>query len=170
MDRTVAAAQRDGAPAIVTEWGDSNDPAFIDNFTDDFDSRLLPWMYWSYNGHVVMDSTQPLVPPNLNLTLLGALARPYPTVVSGTPTQLTFESTTSTMDFSYATTRPDGRRASRLFKTVISVPKLRYPTGYAVTAVGADVTSRPCASAVTLRNRPGAASVSVKIVPASNCH
>jgi endoglycosylceramidase len=127
-------------------------------------------MYWSYNGHLVTDSTQPLAPPNLNLAVLGALARPYPTVVNGTPTRLGFEATSSTMDFEYTTARPDGRPASRFFKTVISVPKLRYPSGYAVTAVGADVTSRPCANAVTLRNRSGAASVSVKIVPASVCH
>ena len=169
MDRSVAAAQRDGAPVLATEWGDSNDPVFLDQFADDFDARLLPWMYWSYSGHVVSDSTRPLAPPNLNLTVLAALARPYPTVTNGTPTHLAFDAPTTTMDFEYTTRRPDGRAASRLFQTVISVPKIRYPSGYTVTAVGADVTSRPCAPAVTLRNRPGASTVSVHIAP-STCH
>jgi endoglycosylceramidase len=165
MDRSVAAAERDGAPVMVTEWGATNDPAFLDQIEDQFDARLLPWMYWAYNGHVVGDSNLPLVAPNLNTTVLTALSRPYPTVVNGTPTSLSFESETATMDLRFTTTRPDGRRAPFLVPSAISVPKLRYPGGYVVTAVGADVTSRPCASTLTLRNRPNAATVSVRITP-----
>jgi endoglycosylceramidase len=171
MDRSVAAAERDGAPVVVTEWGDSNDPAVLNPFSDQFDARLLPWLYWSWNGHVVMDSNQPLVPPNLDLFALAALARPYPLVTNGTPTHLTFDETTTTMDFGYSTTRPNGHPASHWSQTVITVPELRYPRGYTVTAVGAEVTSRPCARTVTLRNRPGAAAVSVHLAPANaTCH
>ncbi len=170
MDRSVAAAVRDAAAVLVTEWGDSTDPAVLDPFADQLDARLLPWLYWSYNGHIVTDSKQPLVPPNLNVTGLAALTRAYPTVVNGTPTRLTFDPATATMDFAFATTRPDGSRVSPGLQTVITVPKLRYPTGYAVTADGADVTSHRCSRAVTLRNRPGAPSVSVHIAPAADCH
>ncbi len=52
---------------------------------------------------------------------------------------------------------------------MVVVPKLLYPKGYAVTAIGADVTSRPCAPTLTLRNRAGAGSVSVHIVPSTIC-
>ncbi len=169
MDRSVAAATRDHAPLLVTEWGDSNDPTFLNPFEDQFDARLVPWLFWSYNGHVVTDSKQPLVPPNLNVGTLAALTRPYPTLVNGTPTRLAFDSATATADIAFSTTRPDGRAASRFLKTVVVVPKLRYPSGYAVTATGADVTSRPCAPTLTLRNRAGATSVSVHIVPSTIC-
>jgi endoglycosylceramidase len=169
MDRTVAAAVRDDAPALVTEWGDSNDPTFLNQLEDQFDARLLPWLYWSYSGHAVADSTKPLVPPNLNVTVLAALSRPYPTLVNGTPTQLAFDPASATSTIAFSTTRPDGRPAPRWLKSVVVVPKLRYPTGYAVTVAGADVTSRPCARTLTLRNRPGATAVSVRITPAP-CH
>ncbi len=169
MDRSVAAATRDGAPVLTTEWGDSNDPAFLNPFEDQLDTRLLPWLYWSYNGHVVSDSRQSLTPPNLNLSVLTSLTRPYPALVNGTPTQLTFDPATADADLAFTTTRPDGRRAPLPLASVVVVPKLRYPTGYAVTVSGADVTSRPCAPTLTLRNRPGATSVSVHIVPATTC-
>jgi endoglycosylceramidase len=167
MDRSVAAATRDGAPVLATEWGNSNDPPTLNQLEDQYDARMLPWLYWSYNGHIVTDSKLPLVPPNLDVSALGALARPYPTVINGTPSHLAFDSTTATMDLDFSTTLPDGRRASRIFQTVVTVPKLRYPSGYAVTAVGADVTSRPCAPAVTLRTRPGATAVSVRVTRGS---
>jgi endoglycosylceramidase len=169
MDRSVAAATRDGAPLLVTEWGDSNDPAFLDPFEAQFDARLVPQLYWSYNGHIVKDSNQPLVPPNLDVTALTSLSRPYPTLVNGTPTHLAFDPATATADIGFSTTRPDGRPAPRLFTSVVVVPKLRYPSGYAVTVTGADVTSRPCAPTLTLRNRAGATAVTVHITPSTIC-
>jgi endoglycosylceramidase len=169
MDRSVAAAERDGVPVIVTEWGDSTDPAALNPLEDGYDAHLLPWLYWSYNGDIVADSNLPLVPPNLDLAGLGALARPYPTAINGTPTRLAFDTATATLDFEFVPTRPDGRRAPWPLQTVIAVPKLRYPSGYSVTAVGADVTSRPCAHAVTLRNHSRATAISVHITPATTC-
>lgn len=167
MDRSIAAAERDAVALLVTEWGATNEPATLTQIEDQFDARLVPWLYWSYNGHVVADSKQPLVPPNLNVTVLDALTRPYPTVVNGTPTVLGFDAPTATLDFEFSTRRPDGRRAPRGLETVVKVPNRRYPTGYAVTAVGADVTSPRCAPILTLRNHPGASTVSVRVTPST---
>ncbi len=167
MDRSVAAAERDDAAVLVTEWGATTDPAALTLTEDQFDARLVPWLYWSYNGLVVTDSKQPLVAPNLNTTVLDALTRPYPTLTNGTPTRLSFETATATLDFGFSTRRPDGHRAPRRLETVVTVPKRSYPTGYTVTAVGADVTSRPCASTLTLRNHRKAETVSVRVTPAS---
>jgi endoglycosylceramidase len=168
MDRSVVAAERDDAALLVTEWGATNDPATLTLTEDQFDARLVPWLYWSYNGLVVTDSKQPLVPPNLNLTVLDALTRPYPTLINGTPTRLGFDTATATLNFEFSTRRPDGHRAPRGLQTVVNVPKRSYPSGYSVAAVGADVTSQPCAPTLTLRNRPRATTVSVRIT-ASNC-
>src|SRR6476620_9530856 len=82
MDRSVAAATRDRAALLVTEWGATTDTATLVQTEDQFDARLVPWLYWSYNGLVVAGSKQPLVAPNLNTTVLDSLTRPYPTVVN----------------------------------------------------------------------------------------
>ena len=170
MDRSVAAAERDAAALLVTEWGSTNDPPTIIQTEDQFDARLVPWLYWSYNGHVATDSKLPLVPPNRNDSVLDALTRAYPTVVNGTPTRLSFDAPTATLAFDYSTRGPDGRRARPGLETVVTVPKRTYPNGYAVTATGADVTSRRCASSLTLRNHSSATSVSVRVTPSNNCH
>ena len=75
MDRSVAAAERDGVALLVTEWGAVNDPAILVRTADQFDERLVPWVYWSYNGHIVTDSHRPLVSDNLNRSVLDALRR-----------------------------------------------------------------------------------------------
>lgn len=167
MERSVVAADRDSAALLVTEWGATTDPAIITETANQFDARLVPWMYWSYNGLVVSDSNQPLFAPNLNVTVLDALTRPYPTLVNGTPTHLGFDTATATFDFAYSTRRPNGHRASRHLETEVNIPARNYPTGYAVTVVGADVTSKPCAPTLTLRNQQGADAVSVHVTPAS---
>ncbi len=168
MDRSVAAATRDAAALLVTEWGAITDPATLIQTEDQFDTRLVPWLYWSYNGLIVADSHKPLVAPNLDEAVLGALTRPYPSVVNGTPIQLSFDAGTGTLDFTYSTRRPDGHRSPIGLETAVNVPVRSYPAGYAVTAVGAHVTSDRCASTLTLRNMPGATTVSVRVVPSKS--
>jgi endoglycosylceramidase len=165
MDRSLAAAGRDAEALLVTEWGAIDDPAAIRRTADQFDARLVPWLYWSYNGLVVDDSSEPLEPPNLHLSVLDALVRPYPTVVNGTPTRVGFDAGSDTLELTFATRRPDGRRAPQGLETVVAVPQRSYPSGYAVAVVGADVTSRPCARELTLRNQPGVGTVSVRVTP-----
>jgi endoglycosylceramidase len=169
MDRSVAAAERDGAPLLVTEWGASSDPAFLQELVTQFDERLVPWLFWSHNEHVVHDSTKPIVPPNLDITVLDALTRPYPTLVNGTPTHQSFDRATGVGEIAFSTTRSDGRRAPHHLRSVVVVPKLRYPEGYEATVTGAEVTSRPCAPTLTLRNRPGAETVTVRLTPTTTC-
>ena len=169
MDHTVDAATRDHAPFLITEWGATTDTATIATTTDQFDARLAPWLYWSYNGLIVSNSNQPLVAGNVNFTVLDSLTRPYPTVVNGTPRGLQYDTPTHTLDFRYVADRPDGRRAPPGLATVIAVPQRDYPSGYSVAATGALVTSGPCSPQLTLRNDPGATSIGVRISPANNC-
>jgi endoglycosylceramidase len=165
MDRSVAAANRDSAAVLVTEWGAVNDPATLTRLADQLDERLLPWLFWSYNGHVALDSTLPLSGTNLNTVVLDALTRPYPTAVNGTPTALDVDVATKTFRLDYSTRRPDGRRAPRPLTTSISVPNRFYPSGYTVKVTGAQVVSEPCAPVLQLRNRPVAQQVTVRITP-----
>jgi len=167
MDRSVLAAVRDSSALLVTEWGATTDTATITQTEDQFDARLVPWLFWSYNGLVVGDSHQPLVAPNLDVPVLDALTRPYPAVVNGTPTYLNYNIATATLYAAYSTRRPDGHRAPRNLETVVNVPVRSYPTGYAVTAVGAIVTSPACSPVLTLRNEPAATTVVFRVTPST---
>jgi len=165
MDRSVAAATRDHAPVLMTEWGAVADPPSIIATADQFDARLVPWMYWSYNGLVVSDSNKPLVAPNLDVPVLDALTRPYPAVINGTPTHLAYDAASATLTFTYSTTKPDGHRAFASLGTAVNLPARDYPNGYSVVVVGAEVTSRRCAPVLTLRNHPRASAVYVRVTP-----
>jgi endoglycosylceramidase len=169
MDRSVEAAVRDHAPVLVTEWGATSDTGYITRTAEAFDARLLPWAFWAYQEQMIVDTTKPPAAANLRTGVVDALTRPAPTTVNGTPTALSFDATTNTLDFSYSTTRPDGKRAPFPWETEIAVPAARYPSGYTVTVDGAVVTSRPCAPTLRLRNLAHADTVSVHITRAAAC-
>jgi endoglycosylceramidase len=169
MDHSVEAAVRDRAPVLVAEWGATTDTTYIDHTADAFDARLLPWAFWAYQEQMIVDTTKPPVPTNLRTDVVDALTRPYPTAVNGTPTSLSFDAASDTLDFSYTTTHPDGRRAPFPWESEIAVPAARYPTGYSVTITGARITSRRCAPVLRLKNLVRAESVSLRITPAAAC-
>jgi endoglycosylceramidase len=166
IDNSVDAAERDGVAVLATEWGATNDPALITRTADQFDSRLLPWLFWAYNENIIIDTHRPPTADNVRTSVLDALTRPFPTVVNGTPTLLRFDAVTDTLDFAYDTERPDGHAAPAGLATVVAVPRDRYPDGYTASAIGATITSRPCAPSLTLRALPRATAVSVHIEPA----
>jgi endoglycosylceramidase len=118
---------------------------------------------------MIVDTTKPPTADNLRTDVVDVLTRPYPTAVNGTPSHLAFDATSDTLDFSYSTTRPDGRRAYSPWATEITLPAARYPTGYAVTVEGAVVTSRRCSPTLSLRNLVHAKVVSVHVTPAAVC-
>ena len=161
----VAAAERDAAPLLATEFGATTDPAVLSRLTGQLDTAMVPWMMWAY-GTLIADRSQPAGRANLTSTAaLDALVRPYPTAVTGTPTAMAFDPATRTFDLSYSTTGPAGRRYRGNLDTVVSVPRAQYPGGHTVTATGASVTSRPCAERLTLRTRPHATAVTVRVTP-----
>jgi endoglycosylceramidase len=163
----VAAAQRDQAPLLLTEFGSSIDPVVLNRLTAEMDGGLVPWLFWSYGGQVIGDRNQPAGPDNLESPeAFDALVRPYPIAITGTPTMIAFDPTSKLFDLAYDTVGPgDVLYASELV-TVVSVPARHYAGGYSVTADGATVVSAPCAPRLLLRNRVGASTVSVHLAPA----
>ena len=155
MHRSVAAATRDGAPVLITEWGATERPRVRrPRWPTSSTAQLLPWLFWSYYENVILEPHLPATPDNLRGPVLDALTRAYPTAVNGTPTHLAFDDASRTLDFEYATTRPDGHRGRFWVPTTITVPAARYPTGYAAVVTGAKVISKPCAPSLILVNRP----------------
>lgn len=162
----VAAAERDRAPLLATEFGATFDPVVLGRLSGQLDQALVPWAVWDYS-YLIADRGRPAGRANLpSLETLAALARPYPTAVAGTPTALSFDAATRSFDLTYLTTGPHRRHYPRGLATVVSIPELQYPDGYRVEVRGATVTSAPCAETLTLRSRPGAGEVTLRVVPA----
>jgi endoglycosylceramidase len=161
MDRAIAASAR-GDALIATEFGATNSVATIRRLTNAFDARLLPWIFWTWDEHVIIDPERPPTPDNLRADVLEALARPFPTATNGTPAELSFDPDTGALDYRWSTTRPDGRAAAADLPTTIVMPPTAYPDGYAVTVSGGRVVSEPCSPILVVAHTAGAASVTVR--------
>jgi len=157
-----SAAERDGAPVLVTEFGATTDARKLDRLAGQMERNLLPWLDWSYDESIIADHDLPASPGNLRRpAAFDALVRPYPVAITGTPTALAFDLESKTLDFAYdAWSRDPGD-----LTTVVHVPSRHYPAGYAVAVDGAGVTSAPCAEHLTLRNTPGARRVRLRLTP-----
>lgn len=170
VDQSVAAAQRDGAPFLITEFGATTDVPALQRLTAGFDRRLAPWIFWAYNEEIVTDRAAPASLATVrSLDVLKALVRPYPTALAGTPQALSFDPVTRAFSLRFSTTGPAGRRYPWLLPSVISIPRLTYPDGYTATVQGARVISSPCARRLVLLSRPGAGEVAVSVVPGARC-
>ena len=163
----VAAAQRDQAPLLLTEFGATIDPVVVNRLTAEMDAGLVPWLFWHYGGEVIGDLSQPAGPDNLaSREAFDALVRPYPVAITGTPTMIAFDPTTKVFDLAYDTVGPGDVRYASALVTVVSVPTRHYADGYTVTADGATVVSAPCAPRLLLRNQADSNTVSVHVAPA----
>jgi endoglycosylceramidase len=170
LDGAIAAAERDAAALLITEFGATIDPVPLERLTDGFDRNLVPWIMWAYNESIVADASQPAGLDNIrSLPALKALVRPHPVAVAGTPTLVDFDPATRVFELAYDTRSPAGPRLPRRLVTVVHVPELHYPDGYAVAVDGARVTSKPCASRLTLRRHPRAREVVVRVTPGGLC-
>jgi endoglycosylceramidase len=168
VDFAVKAAERDGAPLIVTEFGATTSATTLRRLTKSFDDRLVPWMFWAYNEEVIHDPAQPASLDNLESPDgFRALVRPYPEALAGTPQSLTFDPDTKAFDLTYSTRSPKGHRTGWWLPSTVHVPKLAYPDGYTVAVDGARVISRRCSETLVLLAKPWAASVSVKVTPST---
>jgi endoglycosylceramidase len=162
----IAAATRDGAPLLLSEFGAQTDPVLLNRLTAQAEHGLVPWMFWSYDGTLIPNLQQPPGADNLtSAEALAALVRPYPAATTGTPTEIAFDPVARTFQFVYDTAPPDGVHYASNALTVVSVPLRQYPDGYQVQVDGAVVTSAANAVLLTLRNLPDATQVTVRIAP-----
>jgi endoglycosylceramidase len=159
-------AQSTGGALLETEWGATGDAAVITQQADEFDSALVPWIFWTYDEDLVRDLHKPPAGDNLVASAVGAVVRPHPLAIAGTPTRVHYDPVTRTLEVSWSTTSPDGRRLPAGTVTSIELPASVYTSGYTVTATGAKATSIANATFLTVTNDTGATTVSVTITPA----
>jgi endoglycosylceramidase len=165
----LAAADANDVPPVVTEFGATNDPGTITRIANTIETGLVPWMFWTYDEHLVVDKAQPPTDANLRLPVLGALARPYAAVTAGTPRSWAFDAATGDLQFSYAAARPSGTKGvgKGVDRTELVLPARAYPDGYRVTVTGGRVVSPPCAEQLAVERNQHAKVVHVHVTRGS---
>jgi endoglycosylceramidase len=170
-----AQAARTGDALLEDEWGNTSSVPLLQRMAAEADQHMVGWSYWAYedccgsSGAIVKDAAQdPRAPGNLNLPVLDALVRPYPQLISGTPTSWSFDPQSRTFTLRYSTQGVAGRRFGAGSPTQVFVPQLQYPHGYRVTVEGAQVASRPAAGRLVLCSSPGTSAVSITVIPGSS--
>jgi endoglycosylceramidase len=163
-ERAATRTSQPGGPAwLLSEFGAERFIPDIANVAGLADAHLLSWIYWS--AFQLHDPTGGAGEGLLNEHTrrpdhgrASVLARAYPLATAGTPISQSFNSATGAFDFSY-TVDPAVRAP-----TEIVVPTAyHYPHGYRVTVQGARVTSKKGAALLTLVNKPGASTVTVRV-------
>lgn len=165
MDFAVAGAEANGTALLATEWGAVTDPAALTRTAEQFDARLIPWVFWSYVAEMVGNTIEPPAGSNLDAAVADALTRPYPLRTNGTPLSLTFDATTRRFEYRYSTTRPDGSAAPAGLQTTISVPRAAFPTGWRAEVDGGQLRSRPGARILRVEADAGSDHVRVRLEP-----
>ncbi len=170
-DESIAAAERDGAALLITEFGATNDPVPIRRLLDGFDARgvvvgVLGLQREPDRGpHPPREPRGPAQPgrvPGPGAALSdGAHGNARAAPISMPPPRA--------YTLSYSSTGPRRRHYPWGLDSVLSVPKLQYPDGYTARVAGARITSRPCADKLTLRTWPWARGVSVTLTPGGTC-
>ena len=153
-------ARRDRAPQLLSEFGSTSDLGLISRVADDADRARVSWQEWTYHSNgitdapgtpqLVQDPSLPLTGDNVDRAQLGALVRPYPRIVAGTPTRFRFRAAAHRFDLVFSTRLPDGRPAAPGLRSEVFVPAGVFPGGYRARVTGAVIVSRPGASHLRL--------------------
>lgn len=172
-------ALRTGGAVLATEWGATDDAGTLEAQAAAFDTALVPWAYWTFDDccgsspgsdSLVRSRSGPPAGANANEAVVGALVRPHPLAVAGTPASLRYDPAGRRLRFTWSRAAASGGSFDDKAVTSLVVPSALYPDGYTVTTTGAAVTSPPCAPLVTLHLRPGAGHASVQVTPGGRCH
>lgn len=157
--------QPGGPPWFVSEFGATSNQQVLTSFAEQADQLLVGWCYWSwkYYADPTGSSNEGLVMSNGQLRSAAyALVRPYPQAVSGTPTSMSFDSTTRQFKLRY---RPN---LTIREPTLIFVPtEIQYRAGYCPQVRGATIKSKTNSAILQLQAKSRAAIVVVSITPGS---
>jgi endoglycosylceramidase len=188
FENAEAHARETGAALLMTEFGDTEDPAIHDRVADLADRFMVSWTDWAYmgsTGQIKKDDAAPPTPDNLRQARLDSVVRPYPQRVAGTPRSFGYDDEANEFELVYSTEAAaagnapvsDPGAAPASFgagsETEVVVPQRRFPNGYRVEVSGAEVRSQPDAPLLVLASCEAAEKVRVRvgrgIGPARGC-
>jgi endoglycosylceramidase len=173
-----------GDALMETEFGATNNIAYLNDMVARGDRYMVPWVEWAYCGcedptttgpgtkqAIVIDPSKPPKGSNLELPTLRALVEPYPQLVAGTPRSWGFDRATRTFALRYATARAGGSgRFGFGAITEIATPPLVYGGRYAAQVTGGAIVSPHGASTLLVATCQRAQTITVKVLPAGKNH
>jgi endoglycosylceramidase len=172
-----------GEALMETEFGATNDTAYLDDMVQRGDRYKVPWLEWAYCGcsdpttsgpgakqAIVLDPARPPAGSNLVGPTLHSLVEPYPQVIAGTPEAWRYARSTGTLTMRYSRAR--AAAGGGTFPTgslsEVATPAFAYPGGYSVRVSGAAIVSARNAGTLLLAACPRAASVSLTVAPSAH--
>lgn len=173
-----------GEALLETEWGATDDTAYLTDMMNRADRYMVPWLEWAYCGchdpttsgpgdkqAIVRDPTKSPSGSNLVMPTLRALVEPYPQVIAGTPLAWGFDPTTKTFELRYTTTRAAhaGRFGAGAI-TEIATPALVYGGRWAAHVSGGAIVSPRGAAVLRVAACRGARGISVTILRSGRSH
>jgi endoglycosylceramidase len=152
-------AAENHATALVTEFGATDKLEILRRVTDGADAAGVGWLYWQYKTYRDPTTSAAAEGPDAEsiVTPAGAvkaakvreLARAYPQRIAGTSARWSYRAADGRFSLSWT--------AARGTDTVVAVPRVAYPRGFAVRAHGVRVVRR---APLTLRGS-GRASITI---------
>lgn len=167
-------SEKFNVPVIATEFGASNNLAYLNMGYAALDAAMLSALHWTYenNAHwifstsgdlvvpdpseqaIVVDMSKDLSGANVHFDILETVSRPYPSAVSGTPITFAYDPATGVFTFMYASDKVGGI-------TDISIPSATFSGGYTVFVLGGNVVSTPNASVLQISSTADIVNVQV---------
>jgi endoglycosylceramidase len=165
-----------GDALLLTEFGAVDDLAALRRMAGEADASAMGWTEWAYCGcddptgavppsdeALVLDPARPPRGANLKAAKLGALERPHPMAIAGTPRAYRFDVKRRRFTFTYDTRRAGGGRFGAAARTLVWLPRAVRARRHRVVVRGARVVSRPGAQVLVLAARAGARRVSLRV-------
>jgi endoglycosylceramidase len=169
-----AYAQAHHIPALMTEWGGTEDLNVLGSTMHSANQDRIGWLEYDFTDfnqedpsyELVVNSNLPPVGANVDAAKLETLAQPYPQVVAGTPNSWSFDAHTDIFQLSYSTEKADGLGDFAAGSTtIVSVPAVEFPNGYQVSVSGGEVVSAPDAPQLVIASDGGADTINVTLRP-----
>ncbi len=173
FDNAEDVSQAFGYPALVTEFGASDDLATVKRIADLADANRVGWQYWAWWNEdpccerpeegIIDHPSNPPTDEHLKQDKLDVLVRPYPRAVAGTPTAWSWDAENREFALDYSTAPAAGALPADAL-TEVWLPARHFPGGYTLNELsGAQIVTSPSTEQLWLRALPDSTEVRLRL-------